>query len=313
VYVTGHTASKNFPTTPNAYDTTYNGSQGPNYGDDLFVSKLDNGLSSVLASTYLGGKKWENATTLAVSGTGGVYVAGSTSSSDYPTTPGALDTVYGGGTKYAGDLMISRLDGDLAVLEASTYLGGSGEEGGYSVSLALKDGGEEVYITGFSSSADFPCTQGAYDEDFNGGDGDVIVSRLDGQLSADPFLSTDTEEISVSGGGTAVFSLKAGAEQGERNYLLLGSITGTQPGTTLPGGVAVLPLNWDLFTNTVIAMLNGPVFSEFLGQLSVEGTAEAILNLPPVSGATGLTMHFAYALNGPWDFASNAVGIDLVP
>jgi hypothetical protein len=50
----------------------------------------------------------------------------------------------------------------------------------------------------------------------------------------------------------------------------------------------------------------------FLGTLDGSGTATAQLNVPAGSGATGLTMHFAYALNNPWDFVSNPVAVEIV-
>jgi photosystem II stability/assembly factor-like uncharacterized protein len=128
-------------------------------------------------------------------------------------------------------------------------------------------------------------------------------------------LFVDVTEISESTGGVANFSLNATAANGDRNYLLLGSVTGTDPGTPLPGGMATLPLNWDVMTNVVLSLLNTPMFDDFMGKLDSEGTATATWDTfgPLPSGSAGVTVHFAYALNGPWNFASNAVGIDIVP
>jgi hypothetical protein len=60
-------------------------------------------------------------------------------------------------------------------------------------------------------------------------------------------------------------------------------------------------------------MINGPIFQNFMGSLDGTGSATATLNLPPVPGAAGLTMHYAYALNNPWDFVSNPVAVEIVP
>jgi hypothetical protein len=109
------------------------------------------------------------------------------------------------------------------------------------------------------------------------------------------------------------FYLTADWDNANRQYIMLGSISGTVPGTKLPGGTVTLPLNWDLFTNIVITYGNTVLFQDFLGTLSDEGYGAAQLNLGPIPGAAGLTMHFAYALNNPWDFASNPVGIEIVP
>jgi len=126
-------------------------------------------------------------------------------------------------------------------------------------------------------------------------------------------LSRDTQTISATTGGSSNFTLLAGGDYGNRNYLMLGSITGTTPGTPLPGGMVTLPLNWDLFTSLVISLLNTSVFHNFTGTLDSEGSAAARLDLGPVPGSAGLSMSFAYALNAPWDYVSNPVSVDIVP
>ena len=125
-------------------------------------------------------------------------------------------------------------------------------------------------------------------------------------LLADPYTITEK-------GGVVDFKLFAGKDHANRNYILLGSISGTDPGIPLPGGLVTLPLNWDFFTNLVISMINSSIFYNFMSKLDAYGTGKAQLNLGPVPGAAGITMHFAYALNSPWDFVSNPVGIEIVP
>jgi S-formylglutathione hydrolase FrmB len=126
-------------------------------------------------------------------------------------------------------------------------------------------------------------------------------------------LVSDQETIPESTGGEATFYLTAGWAHANRNYILLGSISGTDPGTPLPGSTVTLPLNWDFFTNLIVTYANSIIFQDFMGTLSDEGFATAQLNLTPVLGAAGITMHFAYALNNPWDFVSNPVEIQIVP
>lgn len=127
-------------------------------------------------------------------------------------------------------------------------------------------------------------------------------------------LKPDAATLSARDGGTINFSLDAGSDNGGRNYVLLGSTTGTAPGTALPGGLATLPLNWDLFTDVVWQNVNTPLFTDFLGVLDANGLAQAQLNAPgqlPLS-LVGMVMHFAFASNNPWDFVSNPVGIKFV-
>jgi hypothetical protein len=123
-------------------------------------------------------------------------------------------------------------------------------------------------------------------------------------------LIVDEDRIVYSSGGTVNFSLDAGQSNGNRNYLLLGSVTGTAPGYPLPGGMARLPLNWDPFTDLVLSFLNTALFSSFMGKLDASGTAAAQLNAPPLpSVAQGVVMYFAYALNNPFDYTSNPVSV----
>ncbi|MCR4322456.1 MAG: SBBP repeat-containing protein, partial [Candidatus Brocadiaceae bacterium] len=175
VYVTGSTNSADFPTTSGAYDTSFNG--GYNDGD-VFISKLNGGLTSLLASTFLGGSRDDYGRSLTLDTSGNVYVTGWTWSTNFPTTSGAYDTSQNG----YSDVFVSKLDGGLTSLLASTYLGGSGAEGYEGTSLTLDTSGN-VYVTGDTTSTDFPTTSGAYDTSQNGYP-DVFVSKLDSNLSA---------------------------------------------------------------------------------------------------------------------------------
>ncbi len=169
VFVAGGTLSDNYPTTPGAYDTTYNGIK------DVFVSRLDNNLSSLLSSTYIGGSGYEDACTLTIDSSGNVFVAGGVKSNSYPTTPGAYDTSYNGDT----DFFISKLNGNLSSLLSSTFIGGSGKDYVYAIGI---DSSGDVFIAGRTESSDYPTTSGAYDTTNAGGDG--FVSRLDSNLSS---------------------------------------------------------------------------------------------------------------------------------
>ena len=189
VYMTGHTASPDLPSTPGAYDDTYNGAGVEGVDDDAFVAKFNADLTLLSASTFLGGSGWEIGSGMDLDGNGNVLVAGFTDSTDFPTTAGAFQSRYRGLGLRSG--FVTRLAPDLASVGASTYLGGSG---GHDMnSVALSDNGH-VYVVGCTDSVDFPTTAGAYDEVYNGGvsewagedrGGDIVVSRLDGLLSAD--------------------------------------------------------------------------------------------------------------------------------
>ncbi|MFH1998293.1 MAG: sialidase family protein [Planctomycetota bacterium] len=128
-----------------------------------------------------------------------------------------------------------------------------------------------------------------------------------------PPLSTDSGEISASSGGMVNFFLNAGASNAGRHYLLLGSASGINPGTALPGGYATLPLNWDALTDLVLAYVNTPLFANFLGALSGSGQSQAQLNAPPLDPIyVGLLMNYAFCLNNYFDFVSNPVYVEIV-
>lgn len=311
VFIAGH-AGKNFPTSTGAYCETYQGTLGQNYGDDVFVAKFDNSLGNVLMATYLGGERWENATCMRVDEEGCVYLAGTTSSTEYPTLPGAYDRVYNGGTKYEGDFFITRMNNGLTEVLASTYVGGTSADGGYATTILLEPGGE-LYLAGETASSDFPMVPGAEDPDYNGGSNDVILFKIDRELTANPSLDADGDSLSATSGGTINLTLDPGADFEDRTYLILGTTSGTSPGFVLPGGLMDMPINWDVFTDICLMWLNTSVFYNFYGSLDTNGTASAQISTGPIGGGIGTIMHYAFALNGPFDFASNAISIEILP
>ncbi len=125
-------------------------------------------------------------------------------------------------------------------------------------------------------------------------------------------LKGDAYTLSAAAGGAIDFTLDAGVAHAGRRYFLVGSVSDTKPGTTLPGG-EVLPLNYDAITLQTILMANTASFGNFFGTLDGTGGATATLDtlgaLDPA--LAGITVSFAYALLRPFDFVSNAVAVDI--
>jgi Beta-propeller repeat len=201
-YVTGSTASGDFPTTAGAYDTTYNGSGG----SDAFVTKLSPDGSELDYSTYLGGSNssgfFDLGSGIAVDGTGAAYIAGEADSANFPVTTGAFDTTDNGGT----DAFVTKLNPAGSSLAYSTYIGGSSFDA--STALAL-DGSGNAYIAGYGTSTDYPTTAGAFDTSYNEG-WDVFVTKVNASgatLSYSTYLGGATYDeargITVDGTGNA--------------------------------------------------------------------------------------------------------------
>lgn len=177
VYVSGQTFSPDFPITTGVYDTS------PNGDNDVFISKLSGDLTSLLASTYMGGHSDDSASSIVLDSSVNVYVTGCTGSSDFPTTPGAYNTSYNAGSYFSCDVFISKLSNDLSNLMASTYVGGSSSDSANSI---VMDPSSNIYVTGDTSSTDFPMTLRAYDTSYNLSDynvSEIFISKLDGDLT----------------------------------------------------------------------------------------------------------------------------------
>jgi len=163
-YVTGSTLSLDFPTA-NPYQATF---QGGNY--DAFVTKFSSSGNSLIYSTYLGGENGNYGNGIAVDGSGNAYVTGQTESADFPTL-NPYQTYQGGVT--STDVFVTKLSSTGNILIYSTYLGGGSDDRGYGITV---DGSGNAYVTGETSSSDFP-TLNPYQGTLEGGS-DVFVTKL---------------------------------------------------------------------------------------------------------------------------------------
>ena len=170
IYVAGWTESADFPGIAGGADTEF-------ATDEAFAAVLDSTLTSLRQSTFLGGSYSENRDQdIAIHPmTGDVYVSGYTISDDFPGIAGGADT-----TLAAVEAFTARLGYDLTSLLQSTYLGGSGIDRGYGITIHPTTG--EVYVAGWTTSADFPATAGGEDTIF-AGSSEGFAARLNSGLT----------------------------------------------------------------------------------------------------------------------------------
>lgn len=190
VFVAGYTASSDFPTAG-----PYQVNQG---GVDVFVTQLSPAGDSLVYSTYLGGGDDDRGFGIAVDGSGSAYVAGWTTSTDFPTVaPYQTDDV-----EY--DVFVSKLSPAGNSLVYSTYLGGNNND--FCRDIAV-DGSGSAYVTGVTGSTDFPIS-GAYQN--YSGDADIFVTKLSptgNSIAYSTYLGGDRDDlgegIAVDGNGSA--------------------------------------------------------------------------------------------------------------
>jgi hypothetical protein len=168
--VIGDTNSTNMPVTTGTFQAE------PGGGQDAFVAKLAPNGGTITWLTYFGGSSAEHGAALRQDAAGAVFVAGSTSSVNFPILQGSQPHLGGG-----QDGFVAKLASDGKSIVFSTYLGGSGgtagaPEGVNAVSLASHG---SLMVAGTTSSADFPVTPPVWQTTFGGGQTDGFVVRLD--------------------------------------------------------------------------------------------------------------------------------------
>ncbi|MCP4573469.1 MAG: hypothetical protein GY838_14020 [bacterium] len=173
VYLAGETSSNDLPVTGGAYATSRaTGSAGHT---DFFVSCFSADLTTLVASTYLGGNDLEIHSDLGLDPGGDVVLLGATQSGDFPTTEGAWDRSHNG----SADVVVARLSADLTTLLHATLLGGSSYDRPFDLA---QDGSGRIYLVGYTHSANYPRILPAYDNYYSQPT-DAVVSRLSADLS----------------------------------------------------------------------------------------------------------------------------------
>jgi len=268
-YVTGQTASTNFPTVGGVPPNTYVGA------NDVFVTKIAADGSSLVYSTYVGGSLDDTGTGIAVDASGNAFVAGGTLSTDFPVfpKPGAFQTTLKG----AGNAFVFELNSTGSTLTYSTYLGGTGTDAALGLALATDSSGD-VYVVGKTNSTDFPTLNPLLHQATPAGG---FVTKMNSSGSALVYST-------YFGAGAGDF-VNAVAVDSSNNVYVAGQTSSstfyTTPGAfqTANGGL------YDAFVTVINAAGNGYVYSTFLGgSLNDEAYGIAVDSLGDayVTGAT---------------------------
>jgi hypothetical protein len=259
VYLTGYTNAldikkADFPV-KNAWDSSFDG----NF--DAFVLKLSSAGDKLIFSTYLGSQGQDFAYAIDLDSKGNIYVAGGTTSTQFPATTGA----YQGVLKGACDAFLSKFDAN-GKLNFSTLLGGSGGEKGFALAA---DDAENAYIAGWTKSQDFPVTSGAIGKKINGSM-DIFLTKLKTGPNESPSFST------YIGGSGSQYPNAIDIDQQGNTYLTGETSSNDFPtkkavSTKFGGGTCPkkwqgsCPLTADAFATAVNTNASDYIYSTYLG------------------------------------------------
>ncbi len=320
-YVTGYTISPDFPTTLGASQMVFGG------GVDQFVSKLNASGSGLIYSTFLGGTSIGRSTGIAVDASGSAYVSGETSSSTFPTTVGAAQTTNAGNT----DAFVSKLNPTGTALVYSTFLGGAGDD--LATGIGIDDTGN-AYVSGYTTSTNFPATAGAV-QTASGGGQDAFVAKLNPTGSAFVYASYLGGGADDQGFGIAVdpsgSAYVAGVTSSRAFPVTPGAAQTTNAGTSdafvsklNPAGSALSYSSYlggrgDDFGNAVAVDANGNAY--VTGQTSSPDFPTTPNAAQPANGggqdafvaklnATGSALSYSSYLGGSSDDFANAIAVN---
>jgi hypothetical protein len=283
-YITGSTESTDFPT-QSPYQATLQGSS------DVFVTKLGPSGNALAYSTYLGGGSLESGVAIAVDGAGAAYVTGHTESTNFPTQSPCQATRQGG-----GDAFVTKLTPAGSALAYSTYLGGGSiDEAGSGIAV---DGAGSAYVTGYTSSTNFP-THSAYQATKQGGR-DAFVTKLTpsgNALAYSTYLGGSGDDwgggIAVDGAGSAYVT----GTTGSTNFP-----TQSPFQATLQGGY------YDVFVTKLTPAGNALAYSTYLGGSGYDGAVGIAVDAAGSAYVAGNTNSADFPTQSPYQ-ATNQGGM----
>ena len=252
-YICGNTSSVNFPVV-NAFQGTFGG--GNFFGaHDVFVTKINAAGSALIYSTYLGGGGDDKCGRLAIDSSGNAYISGETTSPNFPTA-NAFQSTYGGGSS---DGFVTKLNAAGSGVFYSTYLGGGVFDSANGIAV---DSTGNAYVTGRTTSANFPVAN-ALQSSFSGGsNADAFVTKFSANglnLIYSTYLGGNGGLGFDAGLGIAVDSVGNAYVAGETSSTNFPLVNPIQP--TFGGGIP----DGDAFVTKINPGGSALVFSTYLG------------------------------------------------
>ncbi len=247
-YITGTTDHASFPIV-NAQQPTYGGNS------DAFIAKLNPTGSALLFSTFYGGSFSDNGQRIRLVN-GDLYLTGSTTSSNFPTTTGVLKPApcSGAGCATMGSDAFAAKFNTNGIAQWATLLGGNNAEFGFDLAL---DANNNSYVVGYTLSNDFPATAGAFQTTYGGGT-DGFAAKINSS-------GTTLDYATYLGGGLQsdrIWSVDVDA--GGNAYL-----AGQTENSSFPTTAGAFDTVWNNSADAFLTKLNptgtGLVYSTFLG------------------------------------------------
>jgi hypothetical protein len=272
-YVTGQTASTNFPGTTAGYVG----------GFDVFVTKISADGSTLVYSTYVGGSGDDSGNSIAVDASGNAFVTGGTASSDFPHTAGVKQTAFGGGSL---DAFVFELASSGGSLTYSTFLGGTGTDVATGIALATDSSGD-AFVVGSTGSSDFPTVAGAIQLHI-AGISNGFVTKVNSSGSALVYST-------YLGGGTGDLASAVAVDSSNNAYVTGAAQNSAFPTTTgafqttcgtaanCNGGLS------DAFVSVINTAGSGFVYSTFLGGSNSDQGLGIAVDSSKNAYVTGLT------------------------
>ncbi len=284
-YVIGTTSSPDFPIATGAFQRTCGSCyyENGNWYGNAFVTKINPSGSALVYSTYLGGSNNEEGFGIAVDSEGDAYVTGFTTSTNFPVTPGAFQTTYGGGVWNA---FVTKINPTGSALVYSTYLGSDQESYTQGIGIAVDSSGN-AYVTGPTTSTNFPVTPGAFQTTCGGSCwGNAFVTKFNPTGSALVYSTYlgGSGRPGDNGFGIAVDSAGNAYVTGDTSSTDFPTMNPLQP--VYGGG------DYDAFVSEINPTGSALVYSTFLGGSGIDesfGIAIDSTDNAYVTGFTGST------------------------